>query len=116
MESIERNRNETNPAIFSVATFIYMRLRRVTGRVIDVLYLSESQSYAKMIIQLALDTEDDELVKHALALEALLGTQSQKEPSLSQSLKNQNLESSYEPTEEEIYKAQVSHHYIGSLR
>ncbi len=28
----------------------------------------------------------------------------------------EKLQASYEATEEEVYKAQVSHHYIGSLR
>ncbi len=32
---------------FSIATLLYARLRRVSGRVIDVMYLVENPSYAR---------------------------------------------------------------------
>ncbi len=38
---------------FSVATLLYTRLRRVSGRVVDVVYLSENADYAKYVITLA---------------------------------------------------------------
>ena len=43
-----------NNEIFSVATLIYTRLRRVSGRVIDVMYLVENSDYARAVLQLAL--------------------------------------------------------------
>ena len=44
--------------IFSVATLMYARLRRVTGRVIDVIYFTENMDYAKHIIEIASETGD----------------------------------------------------------
>ncbi len=43
---------------FSVATLIYARLRRVSGRVIDVIYLSDNPDYAKHIMEIATATND----------------------------------------------------------
>ena len=45
---------------FSIATLLYARLRRVSGRVIDVMYLVENPSYARQMAELALSTEDAE--------------------------------------------------------
>ncbi len=42
-----------NHDAFSVATLIYARLRRVSGRVIDAIYLAENLDYARHVIQLA---------------------------------------------------------------
>ncbi len=57
-----------NNEIFSVATLIYTRLRRVSGRVIDVMYLVENSDYARAVLQLALATHDEELCRYAAAL------------------------------------------------
>ena len=38
---------------FSIATLLYARLRRVSGRVIDVMYLVENPSYARQMAELA---------------------------------------------------------------
>ena len=48
---------------FSIATLIYARLRRVSGRVIDAMYLAENINYAKYVIELAEQTKDDELTR-----------------------------------------------------
>ena len=105
---------------FSVATLLYTRLRRVSGRVVDVVYLSENADYAKYVITLALETKDEDLIKHAESLKKILGLEIEKQKFKSpvQMLEEsaEKLQASYEATEEEVYKAQVSHHYIGSLR
>ncbi|WP_019837614.1 hypothetical protein [Acinetobacter towneri] len=112
-----------NNEIFSVATLIYTRLRRVSGRVIDVMYLVENSDYARAVLQLALATHDEELCRYALRLNSILAnlmdadaeiTSPQTEAQQLDAVENiQNLT---EPTAEEIYRAQVSHHYIGALR
>ena len=112
-----------NNEIFSVATLIYTRLRRVSGRVIDVMYLVENSDYARAVLQLALATHDEELCRYALRLNSILAnlmdadaeiTSPQTEAQQLDAVENiQNLT---EPTAEEIYQAQVSHHYIGALR
>ena len=62
-----------NNEVFSVATLIYTRLRRVSGRVIDVMYLVENQDYARDVLQLALATQDDELRRYVMRLNSMLG-------------------------------------------
>ncbi|MDO5542653.1 MAG: hypothetical protein Q4F77_05010 [Acinetobacter sp.] len=114
-----------NNEIFSVATLIYTRLRRVSGRVIDVMYLVENPNYARDVLQLALATQDDELRRYVMRLNSMLGvlmdadTEITPLPAVQQSVVVENMENIdalTEPTAEEIYQAQVSHHYIGALR
>lgn len=50
-----------NAEAFTLATQIYVRMRRVTGRVIDAMYVVQNKGYAKYVIALALEAEDDEL-------------------------------------------------------
>ncbi|WP_180045942.1 MULTISPECIES: hypothetical protein [unclassified Acinetobacter] len=98
---------------FSVATLLYTRLRRVSGRVIDALYLVDHPGYAKDVIELALATRDAELSRYAERLTKLLDLNVPLLNPLDEVIDEQ-----VEPeiTEEEIYRAQVSHHYIGALR
>ena len=115
-----------NNEIFSVATLIYTRLRRVSGRVIDVMYLVENSDYARAVLQLALATHDEELCRYALRLNSILAnlmdadaeiTSPQTEAQQLDAVENmENIDDLTEPTAEEIYQAQVSHHYIGALR
>ena len=115
-----------NNEIFSVATLIYTRLRRVSGRVIDVMYLVENSDYARAVLQLALATHDDELCRYAVRLNSILGdlmdadaeiTPQQTAAQQLVAVENmENIDDLTEPTAEEIYQAQVSHHYIGALR
>ena len=115
-----------NNEIFSVATLIYTRLRRVSGRVIDVMYLVENSDYARAVLQLALATHDEELCRYALRLNNILAnlmdadaeiTSPQTEVQQLDAEENMaNIDDLTEPTPEEIYRAQVSHHYIGALR
>lgn len=115
-----------NNEVFSVATLIYTRLRRVSGRVIDVMYLVENSDYARAVLQLALATHDEELCRYALRLNSILAnlmdadaeiTSPQTEAQQLDAVENiENIDDLTEPIAEEIYRAQVSHHYIGALR
>ena len=58
--------------IFSVATLLYTRLRKVNSRVIDVMYLMQERSYAHHVITLALETRDAELARYVERLRPLL--------------------------------------------
>lgn len=104
------NRSEA----FSIATLIYARLRRVTGRVIDVTYLMQNQDYTKYVIDLALSANDSELQRQAERLRSLMVFDAEPDQMKIQEEIAEIYES--EVTEEEIYRAQVSHHYIGALR
>lgn len=112
-----------NNEIFSVATLIYTRLRRVSGRVIDVMYLVENSDYARAVLQLGLATHDEELCRYALRLNSILANLMDADAEIMTSQTEvqqldavENIENLTEPTAEEIYRAQVSHHYIGALR
>lgn len=45
-----------------MATLIYARLRRVSGRVIDASYLTENVEYAEHVMVMAKQTQDPELL------------------------------------------------------
>ncbi len=112
---------------FSIATLIYARLRRITGRLIDVMYVVESRVYAQYVVDLALAANDADLLRHAMRLDALIERENSMNPLLEnidqpnyaavqQAKVPEDLSLPREVTDEEIYKAQVSHHYIGALR
>ncbi len=104
-----------NADAFSVATQIYVRMRRVTGRVIDAMYVVQNKDYAKYVIALALETEDDELKRSVERLKSLVDT-IPEEPSLKEKIAVVKVDEESEITAEDIYRAQVPHHYIGALR
>ena len=102
---------------FSIATLIYARLRRVSGRLIDVIYLAENKQYALYVITLAEATQDPELLKLSQRLSNHLGLEQNL------SLENTQIELvpkeellAVEPTQEDIERAQGRNRYIGSLR
>lgn len=103
-----------NADAFSVATQVYVRMRRVTGRVIDAMYMVQNKDYAKYVIALALETEDDELKRCVERLKSLVDTIS--EPSQKEKIAVVKVEEESEITAEDIYRAQVPRHYIGALR
>ncbi|EMI3926188.1 hypothetical protein V6Z36_002787 [Acinetobacter baumannii] len=103
-----------NAEAFTLATQIYVRMRRVTGRVIDAMYVVQNKDYAKYVIALALEAEDDELkrcVERLMVLTDSIPEQSQKEMTVSIQTSEES-----EITAEDIYRAQVPHLYIGALR
>lgn len=119
MQTVSPNGFEAHSEAFSIATLILARLRRVAGRVIDVMYLVENKSYAQYVVDMSLQTQDIELKRHALRLQHLLDQEEAKAPVESvRTMQVRTDEDEYVSgaTEEEIYRAQVSHHYIGALR
>ncbi|WP_263576449.1 hypothetical protein [Acinetobacter pseudolwoffii] len=107
-----------NHDAFSVATLIYARLRRVSGRVIDAIYLAENTDYAQHVIQLAEQTQDPELSRLIGRLNMVLDIPETGQDSQIESAHPIQQEGliSVEPDEDDIYRAQVSHRYIGALR
>lgn len=114
MKGMMGNGFVTNAEAFSISTQIYVRMRRVTGRVIDALYVVQNKDYAKYVMALALETDDDELKRFVERLNSL--TDSIPELSQKQIASNVQLSEETEITAEDIYRAQVPHHYIGALR
>lgn len=114
MKDMMGNGFVANAEAFTLATQIYVRMRRVTGRVIDAIYVVQNKDYAKYVIALALEAEDDELkrcVERLIVLTDSIPEQSQKEMTVSIQTSEES-----EITAEDIYRAQVPHHYIGALR
>jgi hypothetical protein len=112
-----------NAEAFAIATQMYVRLRRVCGRVIDVMYLVNNKDYAKHIVDIALSTEDEELEKQVTRLRPLIDLYPEPaviiEESKVEAKKQKEVQQetySMDVTAEEIYQAQVHHHYIGALR
>ncbi|ENV36700.1 hypothetical protein F959_02251 [Acinetobacter venetianus RAG-1 = CIP 110063] len=112
-----------NAEAFAIATQMYVRLRRVCGRVIDVMYLVNNKDYAKHIVDIALSTEDEELEKQVTRLRPLIDLYPEPavviEESEVETKKQKEVQQetySMDVTAEEIYQAQVHHHYIGALR
>ena len=107
---------KANTEAFSIATLIYIRLRRVTGRVIDAMYLVENKQYAKHIIEFAVSTQDKEILHQVERLQTLIDLE--LEPIEVEPLQDEELseDSFSQVTEEEIYRAQIPHHYIDVLR
>ena len=50
--------------LFAAATQLYVRLRRVNGRVIDIQYMMENLDYAKYVIKYAENIQDNELMRY----------------------------------------------------
>ncbi|MEG2885364.1 MAG: hypothetical protein RR884_12415 [Acinetobacter sp.] len=112
-----------NAEAFSIATQMYVRLRRVSARVIDVMYLVHDKNYAKHIIEIALATKDAELERYAARLSTLVDLYPEPNAALDgvEDDSNNGVVEGADPyssevTAEEIYQAQVGHHYIGALR
>lgn len=62
----------TDTERLSAATRLYVRLRQTAGRVIDAVWMSHNEDYAREILKLARATGDDELLRLAERFEVLL--------------------------------------------
>lgn len=123
MKESMKNEVVVNAEAFTIATQMYVRLRRVCGRVIDVMYLVNNKDYAKHVLELALATQDPELERFVVRLSPLVDLYPEPaalvvEAKVEEKKQTVEVLESYsmEVTEEEIYQAQVHHHYIGALR
>lgn len=103
---------------FSIAALIYARLRRVSGRVVDALYLAENVDYAHYVIRLAKEAADPELLRLtdrlARKLNLVVGQQFTARMPIELVPKEEFI--CDEPTIEDIEKAQGKNRYIGALR
>ena len=131
MQSNDKINSALQGDMFAIATFILARLRRVTGRVIDVMYLIENKQYAYYVVDLLLKISDAELKQHALRLHQIL-EHDQEFERVEEEIKSEGVistgahsfehlelkmdESNSELLHQDEYAAQISHHYIGALR
>ena len=105
-----------NSEAFAVATQMYVRLRRDSGRVIDVMYLLHNEDYARTVVEFSLAAQDVELQRLAARLATSMDLNAKSGNVASSVVETRSESYSTEVTAEEIYQAQVHHHYIGALR
>jgi hypothetical protein len=135
-----------NPEFFSLASQLYVRMRRY-GRVVDAVYMAKNHEYAREILQLAGREADVEILKIVVRFEALLA---QEYPIVKEPIPTKAVESESkvkvtaekedvfsmtlrpfrkkQPTLPEIpvlssvvehtgeIEEEVAHHYVGALR
>ncbi|MDB5977143.1 MAG: hypothetical protein JWR07_3903 [Nevskia sp.] len=58
---------------FSLATHLYVRLRRSSGRVVDAVWMAQNDEYAHEILRLAANDPDPETQNLVLRFQALIG-------------------------------------------
>jgi hypothetical protein len=67
----EMNDAVINPEFFSLASQLYVRMRRY-GRVVDAVYMAKNHDYAREILQLAGREADVEILKIIVRFEAIV--------------------------------------------
>ncbi len=133
-----------NPEFFSLASQLYVRMRRY-GRVVDAVYMAKNHEYAREILQLAGREADVEILKIVVRFEALLAHEypSAEEPTPTKAVEPEEQVAvekedifsmtlrpfrKKQPTLPEIpvlssvvehtgeIEEEVAHHYVGALR
>ena len=102
-----------NEQLTSLATHLYVRLRRDGGRVIDVIWLMRNQEYAREILRLARSIPEPELEKLTDRIEELIfGTRGAGAPRPAAAAPAP----SAEPTEAQLSSLSATGRYKGGLR
>jgi hypothetical protein len=65
---------------FSVATHLYVRLRRTSSRVIDPVWMARDDGYAREILKSARTSTDPEVLKLVERFEVLMGSTPRQKP------------------------------------
>ena len=87
---------------FSLATHLYVRLRRSSGRVVDAVWMAQNDEYAHEILRLAANDPDPETQNLAQRFHGLLGSRgAPRKPA---------------PARQAAVEPDVAAHYIGTLR
>ncbi|RYY78159.1 MAG: hypothetical protein EOO69_11915 [Moraxellaceae bacterium] len=112
-----------NGEFFSLASQLYVRLRRQQGRVIDSVYMTQNQDYAQEILRLARVNADADMAGLIRRIEQFFpavvcdipvlheqvsGTMEQDGTTLGSRLAAE--------IEDKFAQQEVPHHYIGALR
>ncbi len=128
MKSDYMSNDAKKAELFLLASQLYVRLRRITGRVVDAVYMVENEAYAREIIRIALAESDSELQKHAAHLQQLINgepasvappvsvRQQVIAPVVAKVVEVAVVEQSIDLDSAAHVPEEVSHHYIGALR
>jgi hypothetical protein len=89
---------------FSLATHLYVRLRRSSGRVVDAVWMAQNDEYAHEILRLATNDPDPETQNLVQRFQVLLGVRpAPRKPAPA-------------PARQASVEPDVAQHYIGTLR
>lgn len=88
---------------FSLATHLYVRLRRSSGRVVDAVWMAQNDEYAHEILRLAASDPDPETQNLVQRFHTLLGKPPARRPAPA-------------PAPARAVESDTSQHYIGTLR
>lgn len=112
-----------NAEFFSLASQLYVRLRRHTGRVIDTVYMAQNEQYAREILALAASQADAELSSLTTRLNLLLASVGLDIPVLNEAVVLPVVKPApvapvarNQAALEADHKEEAAQHYIGSLR
>lgn len=132
-----------NSEVFSLASQLYVRMRRCSGRVVDAIYMAQNEQYAQEILKIAAQEKDQEILELVQRFQTLLAPKIVETiaeiPVLTESVKEKetvaektdifsmtfrNLRRKAEVLENpaapaphiEELEEQVAHHYTGALR
>lgn len=112
-----------NAEFFSLATQLYVRLRRHTGRVIDTVYMAQNEQYAREILTLAATQVDAELSSLTARLNLLLASAGLDIPVLNEAVELPVVQpATVAPVARNLaaleaeHKEEAAQHYIGALR
>lgn len=135
-----------NSEVFSLASQLYVRMRRCSGRVVDAIYMAQNEQYAQEILKIAAQEKDQEILDLVQRFQVLLAKNEPKIvetnteiPVLTEAVKEKEaatektdifsmtfrnlrrkaevLEHSAAPAPHiEELEEQVAHHYTGALR
>lgn len=112
-----------NAEFFSLASQLYVRLRRHTGRVIDTVYMAQNEQYAREILALAASQADAELSSLTTRLNLLLASVGLDIPVLNEAVVLPVVKPApiapvvrNQAALEAEHKEEAAQHYIGSLR
>lgn len=112
-----------NAEFFSLASQLYVRLRRQQGRVIDSVYMTQNQDYALEILRLARIDADADMAGLIQRIERFVPAAVTEIPVLqervSRAIEQGSSASSAQLSagiEDKYAQQEVPHHYIGALR
>ncbi|HWY25946.1 MAG TPA: hypothetical protein VNX47_13560 [Nevskia sp.] len=89
---------------FSLATHLYVRLRRSSGRVVDAVWMAQNDEYANEILRLAANDPDPETQNLVQRFQSLIGGRpAARKPAPP-------------PARQGAAEAESAQHYIGTLR
>lgn len=112
-----------NAEFFLLASQLYVRLRRHTGRVIDTVYMAQNEQYAHEILTVAASQDDAEISSLTARLNLLLASVGLNIPVLNDTVVLPVIQPAViAPVARNLaaleaeHKEEAAQHYIGALR